>query len=183
MNPVPLDCILRLGDELLTRLHEAPRPGDVLFGHFAVPPARHAAAPLTHEDLASGLVVLSTLPNIRKHACLAQIVDVDELAPRALPGARIAHVAADAAEHWAEVDRFHRAVVAPGYTLHGADAVSRDSFGRAFGVAVAGHGRIAHGLFALRDGLFLAADVPFEQMAPPDVRAFLARVRRLLGAA
>ncbi len=72
-------------------------------------------------------------------------------------------------------------MTAPGYSLCCADDTSREGFGRAFGVAVQGHHRIAHGLFALKDGVFLAADVPFDQMEPPDVPSFLARVRRLLG--
>lgn len=177
----PLDRVIRLGDEILARVHLAPSPGDLLVGDFTVPPARHAAAPLIRADLARGLVVLSTLPNISKHACIAQITEIDEHAPAALPGVRIAHVSADEAHHWGEVDRFHGNVTAPGYSLCCADPASRAAFGRAFGVAVEGHRRVAHGLFALRDGVFLAAEIPFDQMAPPDVGTFLARVRRLAG--
>ena len=54
------------------------------------------------------------------------------------------------------------------------------AFGLSFGVAVQGHGRIAHGLFALVDGVFVGAEVPFQQLAVPDVGAFLDRVERLL---
>lgn len=162
------------------RAHPAPRPGDLLTADFSVPPARNATEPLTGAHLARGLVLLSTLPNIHKHACLAQITEVEELAPHALPSPRIAHVSADDAHHWGEVDVFHGNVAAPGYSLCCADAESLESFGRAFGVAVEDHRRVAHGLFALRDGVFLAADVPFDQMQPPDVEGFLLRVRRLL---
>ncbi len=82
------------------RVHDVPRPGDVLAGEFSVPPARNAREPLTRAELGRGLVVLSTLPNISKHACVAQVVDVEEQAPHALPRARIAHVSADDAHHW-----------------------------------------------------------------------------------
>lgn len=51
----------------------------------------------------------------------------------------------------------------------------------AFGIGVEGHQRIAHGLFGLRDGVFLAADIPDDQMKPADVRGFLTRVAALAG--
>jgi hypothetical protein len=179
-EPAALDRAIRLGNELLLRAHPTPRPGDVLDADFVIPAARLATDPLTCTELARGLVVLSTLPNIQKHACAAQIIEIEEHAPARLPGSRIVHVSADAAHHWGEVDVFHGNVRAPGYSLCCADAASREAFGRAFGVTVLGQRRIAHGLFALLDGLFLAADVPFDQMAPPDVESFLERVHRLV---
>jgi len=172
--------VVRLGDEFLLLAHDAPRPGDELAGDFVVPAARIAREPLTPAVLARGLVVVSTLPNIQKHACVAQIVEVEELAPHELPSPRIFHVSADDAHHWGEVDRFHASVASPGYSLCCASPASRAAFGRAFGVAVEGHRRIAHGLFALHDGVFLAAEVPFDQLQPPDVPAFVRRVHNLL---
>jgi len=176
-----LDLAIQLGDQVLARVHPAPRPGDLLAADFAVPPARHAVAPLRRADLVHGLVLLSTLPNIHKHACTAQIIELEEHVPVALPAARIVHVSADHAHHWAEVDLYHASVAAPGYSLCCADDASREAFGRAFGVAVEGHRRVAHGLFALKEGVFIAADIPFDQMEPPDVAAFLLRTKRLLG--
>jgi hypothetical protein len=44
---------------------------------------------------------------------------------------------------------------------------------------VQGHRRIAHGLFALLDGVFILAQIPFHQMRSPDVHDFLMRLRRL----
>ena len=58
----PLDRALRLGDEILARIHCAPSPGAPMLGDFSVPPARNATAPLTRKDLVRGLGVLSRLP-------------------------------------------------------------------------------------------------------------------------
>jgi len=159
-----------------------PRPGDVLCREpFAIPPARHANAPLTPDSLARGLVLLSTLPNISRHACAAQILELEEEALHRLDEFRLVHVSADEPACWREVDHFHPVLRAEGFSLHGAQAESRRAFGEAFGVSVKENHRIAHGLFALLDGLFLAAEVPFDQMAVPDVSGFLGRTERLLG--
>ncbi len=173
-----VDRIADLGGTPIRLRGRVPLPGERLGCDFAVPAARRAAAPLTREALSRGLVIVSTLPNIRRHACMSQIVVLDEETPRLLPGARVVHVAADEAEHWAEVDRFHPGVVAAGYSLHGAAPACRIAFGHAFGVAVEGHARIAHGCFALRDGVIVAAEVPYHQMHSMDVRPFLEEVVR-----
>jgi hypothetical protein len=158
-----------------------PRPGDPLADvQFSIPPARHAQTPLTPEALRLGTVVVSTLPNIGRHACAAQILGLEERCLERLDEFRLVHVSADEPRFWLEVDHFHPVLRADGFSLHGADDASREAFGRAFGVAVQGERRIAHGLFGLHDGVFLAADVPYDQMAVPDVDGFVARLRRLL---
>lgn len=169
----------RLGGRRITLPGSAPRAGDRLTARFELPPARNATAPLCATDLSAGLVFVSTLPNVAKSACLAQIVDLDEHTQNPAGEGRVVLVSADHASNWREVDEFHPDVRAPAYTLDGASAEHRAAFVRAFGVEVAGHRRIAHGLFALIDGVFLTADVPFDQMSSPDVAGFLTRVRRL----
>ncbi len=166
-----------------TQIHlqgRLPLTGDRLVADFAIPPARLAAGPLLASDLRRGFVVVSTLPNIEKHACLAQIVELEERTHEWVPELRIVHVSADQESHWREVDRLHPNIRAAGYSLCCADPVSRKAFVEAFGIGVEGHHRIAHGLFALLDGAFLAADIPADQMAPAEVRTFLQRVTALL---
>ncbi|HZS35906.1 MAG TPA: hypothetical protein VFF06_03720 [Polyangia bacterium] len=167
-------AILR-GEELAL-FGRLPSRGQPLYETFALPPARHADAALTERDFSTRLVLVSTLPNIERHACLGQIVGLDEHAAHRLPGARVVHVSADDARHWREVDRYHPSVRASAYSLRGADEQSRTSFKWAFGVGVVGHERIAHGLFALADGAFLAAHVPYDQMEAPSVERFLDEV-------
>jgi len=166
-----------LGDRRLELPGALPLPGSVLEASFSIPGARRASRPLLADDLRRGLVLLTTLPNIQKHACIAQITHVAELAPRILPGAAVFHVGADESCHWAEVDRFHPEVAEPGYSLAHAALEDREAFARAFGVGVAESHRIAHGLFALVDGVFLAAVVPEDQLKAPAVERFLLDVK------
>ena len=179
-GPEPTWRVAELAGRRIVLPGPGPRPGERLAAHFTIPPARHSSVPLGADDLRRGFVVVSTLPNIQKHACIAQIVDLEERAPCLLHVPRIFHVSADGAEHWAEMDLFHAAVEAPGYSLAEADDTSREAFALAFGVAVEGERRIAHGLFALWQGEFLAVEIPGDQMSAPAVLDFLERVHALL---
>lgn len=168
-----------LGGKRILLLGLQPQSGDALKGHFHVPAARKADQPLSPEVLKDGLVILSTLPNITKHACASQILDLEEHVREEFFPARLVHVSSDEVVHWREVDHYHPHLAAPGYSLHEADERSRVAFANAFGVGVQGHRRIAHGLFALLEGVFLLADIPFHQMSSPDVHQFLLRLGRL----
>jgi len=170
-----------LGETPLRLLGRLPQPGELLAPRpFSIPPARNATAPLTPDSLRHGMVLVSTLPNIGRHACAAQILDFEEESMRRLDSFRMVHVSSDEARYWAEVDHIHPNLAAEGFSLFDADEESVAGFGLAFGVAVEGHGRIAHGLFALLDGMFLAVEVPFQQLAVPAVGSFLDRMERLL---
>ncbi|MCS6285361.1 MAG: hypothetical protein H8K08_08010 [Nitrospira sp.] len=166
----------QLGDRAIYLQGRVPSRGERLTAEFVIPAARLADKPLTAHELRRGLVVVSTLPNIQKHACLAQIVELEERGHEHLPRLRILHVSADHAEHWREVDRFHPNIQSAGYSLCCADPASRAAFIQAFGVGVEDHHRIAHGLFALQDGIFLEVEIPHDQMRPAAVRDFLGRL-------
>jgi peroxiredoxin len=170
----------QLGPSRIELQGALPLPGERLEADFTIPAARSASRPLVPSDLQEGLVVVSTLPNIEKHACLAQIVELEERSHETIPHLRIVHVSVDHETHWQEVDRFHPNIQAAGYSLCCADPASRRAFIDTFGVGVEGHHRIAHGLFALLDGVFLAADIPADQMKPAEVRTFLQRVATLV---
>jgi hypothetical protein len=175
--------IALLGGQRIELRGELPRPGSRLEASFSIPHARNATRPLGADDLRRGLVVLTTLPNIQKHACIVQITHVAELVPKRLPAAATFHVGSDDRRHWAEVDRFHPDVKEPGYSLAQATLEDREAFKRAFGVGVIGSQRIAHGLFALEDGLFLAAMVPEDQLKAPAVERFVDEVTSRLARA
>lgn len=89
----------QLGSDRIHLLGQVPRRGERLTAEFVIPAARLADKPLTADGLRSGFVVLSTLPNIEKHACLAQIVELEEQSHERLPGVRIVHVSADHEDH------------------------------------------------------------------------------------
>jgi hypothetical protein len=163
----------RLGEQEIELVGAQPRPGERLRGEFSIPPARYASAPLTCRDLSRGWVVVSTLPNIHKRACSTQILGLEEKLLKFERRPRLAHVSADPAEHWREVGHFHPNLRARGYTLDGSDAHSRAAFKAAFGVGVRENKRIAHGLFALHNGAFVAAEIPRDQMTPPPIEGFV----------
>ncbi|MBA5867322.1 MAG: hypothetical protein GDA67_11590 [Nitrospira sp. CR1.3] len=166
----------QLGEGVIYLQGRTPVRGERLAAEFVIPAARLADKPLTAADLRQGLVAVSTLPNIQKHACLAQIVDLEERGRGRLPGLRIVHVSSDHEEHWKEVDRFHPDIRSAGYSLCCADPASREAFVLAFGVGVEDRHRIAHGLFALRDGIFLQVEIPHDQMRSAEVGGFLERL-------
>jgi hypothetical protein len=172
-----------LGEAVIELEGPAPRVGTSLVGEFALAPAHFASAPLLAADLRHGPAVVSTLPNIEKHGCIYQIVDLEKELARFDPPPRLVHVSSDLARHWREVEQYHPGLRAPGYTLGETDAHSCNAFKAAFGVGVRDHRRIAHGLFALRDGIFLAAEIPDDQMSPPPVRSFLHRLSHVGSAA
>lgn len=177
--PRPSDSparIAKLGDTLIELEGSAPVLGSPFRGEFAIAPARHASAPLLASDLRAGWVVLSTLPNIEKHACIFQILDLEEAVVKMEPRPRLIHVSADEAHHWHEVDHIHPHLRAPGYTLASTSLEDRAAFTAAFGVGVRGSRRIAHGLFGLRDGTFEDAEIPYDQMEPPNVVEFVTRL-------
>ena len=166
--------IVRLGNREIQLLGSCPVPSRRLCdASFSIPPARNATAPLVHGNLTQGLVFVSTLPNISKHACAAQILGLEEAVRHKAPSARLLHVSADAAEFWGEVDHFHPDLNASAYSLCGATEDSRRAFTHLFGVAVEGHDRIAHGLFALQEGVVLAAEIPYQQLGVPSVGRFM----------
>lgn len=173
----------KLGSETIQLEGAMPQVGERLEASFSIPAARHAESPLSATGLLQGLVIVSTLPNIQKHACIAQIVDLEAQAKERVPSAQLVHISSDHADHWLEVDRFHPDVETPGYSLCCADPVSRQAFAQAFGVGVKAHQRIAHGLFALHEGVFVAVAIPEDQMRTPEVAGFLEQLCRWLGQA
>lgn len=172
----------QLGAGVIYLQGRVPVRGERLTAEFVIPAARLAEKPLTAECLRRGVVVVSTLPNIQKHACLAQIVELEERGHERIPGLRVVHISADHEEHWREVDQFHPNVRSAGYSLCCTEPASREAFVRAFGVGVEDHHRIAHGLFALQDGIFLLTDIPGDQMRPAEVGRFIERLTEEIGA-
>ncbi len=92
-----------------------PQPGERISAQFSLPPARRADRALTLADLTRGLVFVSTLPNIAKQACTAQVVALDHALRTGFADARAVHVPVDGAERWAEVDAYHPDVDTPAY--------------------------------------------------------------------
>lgn len=173
----------RVGEVPILLAGRRPKVGDRLEGAFAVPPARWTRHALEARQLEHGVAVVSTLPNIRAHACHVQILGLEEKLHSYLPTARLYHVSSDGLDAWSEVDEYHPNLRACGYTLDGADSSVADSFRGAFGVGVVAHARIAHGLFLLVDGVFRLVHIPRQQLGAVRVTAFLRRAAQVVGQA
>lgn len=171
--------VARLGGATVALVGKAPEAGDRLDANFRIAAARAAHEPLLASALREGFVVVSTLPNIGKRACTAQVVKLERLR-EVLPFARVVHVASDGVLPWKEVDVYHPDVASPGYALGAASPFDASAFKRAFGVGVEDSHRIAHGLFALQNGVFVLVDIPFDQFRTPSVERFIERARCLL---
>ncbi|WCL50010.1 hypothetical protein [Leptospira sp. GIMC2001] len=170
-----------LGDHSMQLQGDKPKPGKRILGCFHANPARKTRAVLNENKINRGLVIISTLPNIRSFACSQQVLDL-ELEVRAhLPEAKIYHIASDPKSGWDEVEKLHPFLKSPGFTLVGVDKSSVESFKKEFGVGVEGNKRIAHGLFALKNGEFLVSYIPRQQYGVPNIKRFVNRVKdRLL---
>ena len=176
-SPNPKSRIALLGKERIVLLGTEPRSGEKLLADFELPAAWRTSRCLKSDDLRRGWVVVSTLPNIKSNACSSQILDLEEGMLGFQRRPLLFHVSADAPPNWREVGEFHPTLRSPGYTLSGANG---DAFALAFGVAVSGHRRIAHGLFALLDGVFVVVEIPHDQMTTPPVRPFLEELKKAM---
>jgi len=180
---LPKYRVVQLNETSLRLLGRLPQPGERLATRpFSVPPARNATSPLTRASMDDGLVLMATLPNLGRYVRAAHLLDFEKRLTGRLGEFRTVHVSTDEASIWAEFNHFHPGLAAEGYSLFDADEETVSGFGLSFGVALEGHGRIAHGLFALLNGVFVAAEVPFDQLDVTGVEPFLDRVERLLAA-
>jgi Zn ribbon nucleic-acid-binding protein len=178
--PEPIFRPVALGDRTIHLTGAIPAPGSELSQDFEIPAGRGTTAPLRRDVLFGALCFVSTLPNIQKHACIAQIAHLHEHCKVEFPAVAVHHVSADSVSHWRELDIYHPEVTACGYSLAEADPLDAQAFKQAFGVGVNESHRIAHGLFALENGRFLASEVPDNQLRSANVDAFLSRLRAAL---
>lgn len=162
-----------LGDKPIQLLGKKPKVGFLFDKKFRIPPAYNTKKPLSDKCLEKGLVILSTLPNIRSHACSAQVLDLEEECKQRGLDAAIFHVACDCPEHWSEVKKLHPFLRAKGFTLEDANPTDVETFAMSLGVAVKGSLRIAHGLFAFRNGKLVKSYIPKQQYGVPNVKRFL----------
>jgi hypothetical protein len=149
-------------------LGHLPHPGRALVDVFRLPAVDHAGARLTDEDLRVGTVAVSTSPSLGPDS-MRQLEALKNACRRDLPFARVVHVSHDMDSSAAIDGSVHGEL----YTLEGASESSCVSFTWAFGVGVLGEKQIAHGLFALREGIFVAAETPFDQRPLHDVSGFI----------
>ncbi len=163
-----------LGDKEIKLIGNRPKEMQQIKGKFAIPAARNTKKSLRLKGLSNGTLILSTLPNIGKHACVRQILDVEEKSEKIL-GKKIPiyHVSSDEPEKWGEVTEIHPNVKAKGYSIYKMNNEEKKEFLNNFGVEVENNQRIAHGLFGIKNGKIMTSLIPTIQMGNPDVNRFL----------
>lgn len=165
--------VVYLGDKPIQVYGSKLKSGDKIESRFHLPAAYNTKQALKEKDIAKGLVILSTLPNIRSNECSTQVLDLEKEVKARNLKAKIYHVACDCPKHWEEVRHLHPFLKAKGYTLKLANERDTESFKQALGVGVRGSKRIVHGLFAFQDGKLLASYIPRQQYGSPNVKKFL----------
>lgn len=166
---------VKLGLDVCYLEGKEPAIGSVLDHTFLIPEAIGNSA-VADVNLKKSLVIVSTLPNVQKDHCIQQILELENLAKKLLPSAtKIHHVSSDTRLDWRSAQNKIKIPI-KAYTLHDAVPVSRLEFKEAFGVGVVGNDRIAHGLFALFKGQFVAVQIPSEQLGIPNVSLFINHV-------
>jgi peroxiredoxin len=160
-----------LGDCSIFLEGSQPKYGQKLANNITAKPARKTKEALGSTQLSQGLVFVSTLPNIRSFACSQQVLDLEVESKKKFPKSKIFHIASDL---------LHPFLSSPGFTLCGLSKDEKERFKSSFGVGVENENRIAHGLFALLDGKFIASYIPRQQYGVPNIKLFLNKVEKNL---
>jgi peroxiredoxin len=164
---------VHLGDKPIELYGTRIKKGDSIAGNFRLPAAYNTKAPFHTKLVRKGLVILSTLPNIKSNACTTQVLDLEKEINLRKLDAKIYHVACDCPEHWEEVRVLHPFLKAKGFTLQLASEDDSEEFKQSLGVGVLGSKRIVHGLFAFLDGKLISSYIPRQQYGVPNIKRFL----------
>lgn len=166
---------VKLGSEVCYLEGKEPSVGSILDCTFLIPEVTGTSA-IADINLKKDLIIISTLPNVAKDHCIQQIVELETLAKKLLPGSvKIYHVSSDSRLDWKTAQsKIPFSIKA--YTLYDAVQISRFEFKEAFGVGVVGSERLAHGLFALFRGQFIAVQIPNEQLGVPNIPLFINQI-------
>ncbi len=162
-----------LGDIKIELIGKRPQTGFSLQKTFSIPAAYNAKRALKNDSLKKGWVIISTLPNIRSNECSMQILNLENEIKKLNEKIRIFHIACDSPDHWEGVKELHPSLKAKGFCLNLAAKKDVMNFKESFGVGVKGSERIAHGLFAFRDGKLIGSLIPKQQYGIPNIKGFL----------
>ncbi|TGL67360.1 hypothetical protein [Leptospira levettii] len=167
-----------LGDLPVELIGKRPRLGKPIEGKYRFTPVLNAKNKFPNLQKSKGIIFLSTLPNVKSFACSAQVLDLEvEITKRKIP-AKIFHLASCGNDSWAEIKKLHPQLKARGYSLKNCSQIEVENFKQKLGVGVKNSHRLAHGLFALKDGKIIASYIPKQQYGVPNIKNFLNRLER-----
>lgn len=166
-----------LGDHPIFLEGRRPKPGLRLPNRFYANPARNAKKKLSIKEIQKGLVILSTLPNVRSNACSQQVLDLELALKGWEPKPKLFHISVDPATDWVEIDELHPFLDSQGFTLSSVPKEISEEFSRKLGIKVKGNRRLAHGLFAFLDGELILSYIPRQQYGIPNIKGFLKKLK------
>ncbi|TGL09271.1 hypothetical protein [Leptospira levettii] len=167
-----------LGDLPVELIGKRPRLGKPIEGKYRFTPVLNAKNKFPNLQKSKGIIFLSTLPNVKSFACSAQVLDLEvEITKRKIP-AKIFHLASCGKDSWSEIKKLHPQLKARGYSLQNCSQNEVNTFKQILGVGVKNSHRLAHGLFALKNGKIIASYIPKQQYGVPNIKHFLNRLER-----
>lgn len=167
-----------LGDLPVELTGRRPKLGDPIEGKFGFKPALNTKSKFPDLKNIKGLVFLSTLPNVKSFACSTQVLDLEEEISKRNIRAKIFHLASCGINSWTEIKKLHPQLKANGYSLQNCDNDEVTTFKQKLGVGVTNSHRLAHGLFVLKNGKFIASYIPKQQYGVPNIKRFLNRLEK-----
>lgn len=166
-----------LGDMPVELTGKRPKIGFQWKHKFQFSPALNTKSKFPNLKNEKGLIFISTLPNVRSFACSAQVLELEEeLKKRKIP-AKIIHIASDGKDAWSEIKKLHPKLKAHGYSLKNGNTGDVNKLKEILGIGVVSSHRLAHGLFAIQDGILISSLIPKQQYGVPNIKKFLNKLK------
>ncbi|TGL48907.1 hypothetical protein EHQ59_15695 [Leptospira kemamanensis] len=167
-----------LGEIPIELYGKKPKFGEPFRGKFQFTPALNTRSRFPNLQNTKGLVFVSTLPNVKSFACSTQVLELEEEIKARKLQAKIIHLASCGQNSWMEIKKLHSHLKAKGYSLGKRNSMEVQTMKQILGVGVINSNRLAHGLFVLLDGKFIASYIPKQQYGVPNIKRFLNKIER-----
>ncbi|TGK87123.1 hypothetical protein EHQ24_05900 [Leptospira noumeaensis] len=162
-----------LGDEPVELTGKRPKNGFKWKEDFQFAPVLNTNSKFPNLRIRKGIFLISTLPNVKSFACSTQVLELEEEIIKRKISAKIIHLASDGITSWEEIKKLHPHLKAHGYSLKNCNEKEINTLKTMLGIGVIGSHRLAHGLFAIQDGILISSLIPKQQYGVPDIKKFL----------
>lgn len=167
-----------LGNMLVELTGKRPKKGFQWQHNFQFLPALNTESNFPNLKNKKGLIFISTLPNVRSFACSTQVLDLEEELKKRKIQAKIIHIASDGKDAWSEIKKLHPTIKAHGYSLKNGNPDDINTLKEILGIGVVSSHRLAHGLFAIQDGILISSLIPKQQYGVPNIKKFLNELKQ-----
>ncbi|TGL47708.1 hypothetical protein EHQ55_11305 [Leptospira meyeri] len=168
-----------LGDMPVELTGKRPKIGLKWCYTFQFKPVLNTNSKFPNLKRRKGFFLISTLPNVKSYACSTQVLDLEEEIKKRNISAKIIHIASDGETSWDDIKKLHPHLKAYGYTLKSCKEDDVIKLKNMLGIGVIGSHRLAHGLFAIQDGILISSMIPKQQYGVPNIKKFLTQLKNL----